>query len=94
MPPILDKTAVKVLLMNIHTIKGESRSIHLKDVVEKAHELEESFQKAKNDPTRHPLDRQQLRADLDHLERLLIQYQGVAHEYLGWKETVCATPGA
>ncbi|HET9239633.1 MAG TPA: Hpt domain-containing protein [Oligoflexus sp.] len=83
----LDKTAVKVLLMNIHTIKGECRSLHLKDVVDKAHKLEEFCQKAKNDPTRNPSDREQLRADLDHLERLLIQYQRVAHEYLGWKET-------
>jgi two-component system chemotaxis sensor kinase CheA len=83
----LDKAAVKILLMNIHTIKGECRSIQLQQVVEKAHELEEFCQKAKLDPMQHPLDRQQLCAGLDHLEQLLVQYQVVAQEYLGWNET-------
>jgi signal transduction histidine kinase len=86
-PKELDKAAVKILLMNIHPIKGECRSIHLQRVVEKAHELEEFCQKAKHDPIQNPLNRQQLGAGLDHLEELLIQYQVVAHEYLGWKET-------
>jgi HPt (histidine-containing phosphotransfer) domain-containing protein len=83
----LDKTAVKVLLMNIHTIKGECRSIHLQQVVETAHALEEDCQRAKQHPSQYPLDREKLRAGLDHLERLLIQYQEVAQEVLGWKET-------
>lgn len=72
------------LFRNMHTIKGNSRVFNFSVISDKAHEAEVVLEKLRKDPPKS-LPQEQLLADLNALDDILLRYEKINSEDLGRK---------
>ncbi|MDQ3231794.1 MAG: Hpt domain-containing protein [Pseudobdellovibrionaceae bacterium] len=73
---------IKLLFINMHTIKGTARAFHLHAVSEISHEIEQHYNAIRKGES--PWDSARLLADLDRVQSVLGQYQEAGRTKLSW----------
>ncbi len=73
---------IRQIFMNIHTIKGTSRTLHFKALAAASHDLETEISLLKSATETGNLP--DLNHKLDQLRLVLDHYQRVSHQKLGW----------
>ena len=78
---------LKEIFRNLHTIKGNARSLQLSEIVKFAHELEQLFYKfQQNYESEDQPSESSLLKELDKLKEIILSYQNLYAEKLGGSE--------
>jgi hypothetical protein len=78
---VLDNSSLKILFVNMHTMKGAARTLGLKDIASVFHEVESYYSillKSGQNP-----DFQRLQADIDRAKEVYARYQRINSAVLG-----------
>ena len=78
----VEPEVVKMIFINMHTIKGDARSLKLSRIVEKAHEIEDYYSQLRRGQI-HEWDRSGLIASMDELSEVIDRYVEVGRSRLG-----------
>jgi HPt (histidine-containing phosphotransfer) domain-containing protein/PAS domain-containing protein len=81
-----DMEALKVLFINMHTLKGAARSLYLKKITRIFHDVEEYYAVLQKDPSAH-WDVERMNRDLDEADRVLSTYESINFNKLGRRPT-------
>jgi HPt (histidine-containing phosphotransfer) domain-containing protein/PAS domain-containing protein len=73
---------LKLLFINMHTIKGAARSLYLKKLAHIFHEIEQYYALLQKDPNA-PWDIEKMKQELDDAQRFVQVYENLAKEKLG-----------
>ncbi|HET9236909.1 MAG TPA: 7TM diverse intracellular signaling domain-containing protein [Oligoflexus sp.] len=79
--PAWDREVLKILFINMHTIKGSARALQLKNLTPKIHELEQTLAAMMKKDS--PWNRDVLLAATDHIQGLVDHYQELNQGKLG-----------
>jgi HPt (histidine-containing phosphotransfer) domain-containing protein len=79
-----DLEILKVLFINMHTMKGAARSLYLKRMTRIFHETEQYYAALQKDPNAQ-WDMDRMNRDLDEVERIVNLYESINQEKLGRK---------
>jgi HPt (histidine-containing phosphotransfer) domain-containing protein/PAS domain-containing protein len=77
-----DMESLKILFINMHTMKGAARSLYLKKITRIFHDVEEYYALLQKDPSAH-WDVERMNRDLDEADRVLSTYQSINSNKLG-----------
>jgi signal transduction histidine kinase len=77
-----DMEALKVLYINVHTLKGAARSLYLKKITRIFHDVEQYYALLQKDPHVH-WDVERMNRDLDEAQRMLATYETINSNKLG-----------
>ena len=79
---LFNKEVLKILFINIHTLKGLARSYHFQCLTEKCHLVEKYYAGIQGDDQKL-WDRDRIIQDLSEISGLLLRYEKIAEEKLG-----------
>jgi HPt (histidine-containing phosphotransfer) domain-containing protein len=79
----LNEDLIKLLFVNMHTIKGDARSLHFSRIVSRAHEIEDRYVKIFRHRMPELFNLQDMKSELKDLQDRLDSYKKVAVEKLG-----------
>ncbi len=77
---------IKMLFINMHTIKGDARTLRLTRIVERAHETENRYALLQREGRRELWNRADMQEELDELQAYFDLYSKIATEKLGRSE--------
>jgi HPt (histidine-containing phosphotransfer) domain-containing protein len=77
-----DWEVLKILFINLHTMKGAARSLYLKKMTQVFHAVEQYYASLQKDPEA-PWDWARMNRDLDEAERIIDIYDSINAEKLG-----------
>lgn len=84
--PLRDMQALKVLFINMHTMKGAARSLYLKKITRIFHDVEQYYVRLQKEPDAH-WDVERMNQDLQEAHRVLATYESINSNKLGRRMT-------
>ncbi|HET9236646.1 MAG TPA: 7TM diverse intracellular signaling domain-containing protein [Oligoflexus sp.] len=83
-----DMQALKVLFINMHTMKGAARSLYLKKITRIFHDVEQYYVRLQKEADAH-WDVERMNQDLEEAHRVLATYESINNNKLGrrWMNT-------
>jgi signal transduction histidine kinase len=77
-----DMEVLKVLFINMHTMKGAARSLYFKKMTRIFHDVEQYYARLQKDPNAN-WDIEKMLSDLDEIERIITTYKNINRDKLG-----------